>query len=66
MITDRVASISDLDLILSIEQNAFPEERWASEGSLRKRMQLFAQGTWLGLCNERPVAFSNGFPIGET
>jgi len=59
----RLANIGDLPTLLIIEQSAFPPGRWASEKSLRERLELPAQATWLAFYENQPVGFANGFPI---
>lgn len=62
-ITERIATPDDVLILLEIEQSAFPPERWASEPTLRNRLQLADSVTWLAYLNGKPAGFSNGFPI---
>lgn len=64
-IKERIATLEDISTLLEIEQSAFPRERWASETSLRSRLQLVDSATWLAYVDGIRAGFSNGFPIGD-
>jgi GNAT superfamily N-acetyltransferase len=61
----RLAVLSDVPAMLELEQSAFPRERWASQSSLEKRLELPDAVTWLAYVDGKPAGFSNGFPIGD-
>ena len=62
-VTDRLAKNQDLAALLEIEQSAFEQKRWASEASLRERLELEGAATWIAFVNDKAVGFTNGFPI---
>ena len=64
-VIERQAEMSDLRLLLEVERSAFPEERWASEASLARRLELPQAETWVVLLGELLAGFSNGFPIDD-
>ncbi len=64
-INARIATLNDVSTLLEIERSAFPRERWASEASLRNRLQLEDSATWLAFVDGQRAGFSNGFPIGD-
>lgn len=61
----RLASPNDLPALLELEQSAFPQARWASEESLRRRLEFPDSATWIAYWGALPVGFSNGFPISD-
>ncbi len=61
----RPATQDDLSSMLNVEQCAFPEHRWASEDTLKLRMDLFPNGNLVALAKNEVAGFCNGFPIGD-
>jgi predicted N-acetyltransferase YhbS len=59
----RLATENDLAAMKAIEDSAFPPGRQASADTLRKRILLYPNGSWVGLHNSQPVAFATSYPI---
>ena len=62
-VTERLAKNQDLPALLELEQSAFEPKRWATEASLKERLELGGSATWIAFVNSRAVGFTNGFPI---
>jgi GNAT superfamily N-acetyltransferase len=62
-ISERLATSDDLQILLEIEQSAFPVSRWATLDSLAERLAFPAGSTWIAFVAGAPAAFANGFPI---